>query len=66
MKRIAILAAALLLPGCSTLNEYGIGGPPGPVWRGGKAHIEEKVAGSDGVWLTLMRRFHDGDRLCAG
>ena len=62
---VGILGVALLaLVGCSTLASYGIGGPPEIVCRNGLAWIDDRIVGSDGVRLSAMRRFADGDRLC--
>ena len=64
MKKILILIPALLLPACSTLNNYGLGGPPRQACMDAKAYIDDKLIGSDGVRLSLMRRFKDGDGSC--
>ena len=64
MQRTLIVALSLLLPACTTLHDYGIGGPPRQVCRDGKAHIDDKLAGSDSAWLSIMRRFKDGDAGC--
>jgi hypothetical protein len=62
------LAAAgltlLLLPACSTLNRYGIGGDPLLTCRKGEASIDDKLVGTDAARLTVLRRFKDGDALC--
>ena len=63
MKR-AILFVALLLQGCSTLNEYGIGGPAVLQCGRGLAVLDDRIVGSDNVRLSVVRRFPDGDRLC--
>lgn len=71
MKRVLqALALGLLIGiltlcmGCSTVNEYGIGGPPALLCGKGAAYIDDKLAGSDAVRLSLVRRFEDGDKLC--
>lgn len=66
MNRLAIFLAALLLPGCSTLNDYGIGGKPELQCRDGRAVLDDRLVGSDEVRLSVVRRFPDGDRLCPG
>lgn len=63
MKLILILAAALLA-GCSTLNDYGIGGAPMLYCRGGEAVIDDRIVGPDEARLSFVRRFQDGDALC--
>lgn len=60
----AVIASALLLPACSTLNEYGIGGPPLMFCRNGLAYIDDRIAGPDGARVSVIRRFEDGDELC--
>ena len=63
--RPALAAIALcLLSGCSTLAEYGIGGPLTILCREGKAEAEDRIAGSDQARLSVMRRLKDADRLC--
>jgi hypothetical protein len=56
-----------LLPGCSTLNGYGIGGEPVLMCkhRDSTAHIDDKVAGPSDVHASVVRRFRDADSLCA-
>ena len=67
MNRLAIFLAALLLPACSTLNEYGIGGKPAlHCDREGRAVLDDRLVGSDEVRLSVVRRGPDGDRLCPG
>jgi len=59
-----IIGILTLCVGCSTVNEYGIGGPPALLCGKGAAYIDDKLAGSDAVRLSLVRRFEDGDELC--
>lgn len=54
----------LAMSGCSTLNSYGIGGPPKLMCSAGLAEIDDRIAGSDAVRLSVVRRFADGDKLC--
>lgn len=54
----------LALSGCSALNRYGIGGPPRLACAGAVAAIDDRIAGSDDMHLSLVRRFSDGDPLC--
>ena len=64
---IVLLFAALVLwlvTGCSTLNRYGIGGPPRLMCSADGALLDDRIAGPDAVRLSLVRRFVDGDRLC--
>lgn len=64
MTRI-ILALCLFLPGCSTLADYGIGGPPALMCDQQKlAVIDDRLVGPDQMRLSLVRRFKDGDSLC--
>jgi hypothetical protein len=65
MKRTLLAAAALLLPGCSTLERYGIGGAPTVYCRGGLAVLDDRLLGPDQARLSLVRRVADADRLCA-
>jgi len=68
MKRITpILAAGLVLAGCDTLNSYGVGGEPVLMckFRDSTAHIDDKLAGPAQAHASVVRRFHDGDVLCA-
>ena len=60
------LLPLLLLAGCSTLNNYGIGGEPELIcrYRDGIASIDDRIAGSDAMHASLVRRFKDGDSLC--
>lgn len=60
----AMILAALLLSGCSTLNEYGIGGEPLIYCRHGEAVLDDRIAGSDNVRLSVVRRAKDADALC--
>jgi uncharacterized protein YceK len=64
MKFVLVLALAAL-SGCSTLNNHGIGGQPSLVCsKSGKAHIDDRLIGSDDVHLTIIRRFEDADSVC--
>lgn len=63
MKLMIILAAALLA-GCSTLADYGIGGPPALVCAKGQALIDDRLVGPDAARLSIVRRFADADALC--
>lgn len=60
-----IIGILTLCVGCSTVNEYGIGGPPVLLCGKSAAYIDDKLAGSDEVRLSLVRRFKDGDPLCS-
>jgi hypothetical protein len=62
---LALVSAVLLLGGCSTLNRYGIGGDPKLICAKGAAFIDDKLAGSDRVRLSVVRRFEDVDKACA-
>jgi hypothetical protein len=69
MKQLALLLIAvgvvmICCSGCSTLNNYGIGGPPRLACADTKAAIDDRIAGSDDMHLSLVRRFADGDALC--
>jgi hypothetical protein len=64
-RRIALILVGLTLAGCSTLNSYGIGGEPMIYCRKGQAVIDDRIVGPDGARLSLVRRFADGDALCA-
>lgn len=64
MKYGALLLLLALLTGCSTLNEFGIGGEPLLFCRRGKAVIDDKLIGPDQARLSLVRRFADGDQIC--
>jgi len=68
IRLLIVLALAVLvlflLSGCSTLNKYGIGGPPKLMCANGQADIDDRIAGSDEVRLSLVRRFTDGDKVC--
>jgi hypothetical protein len=61
---VCVILALFLLSGCSTLNKYGIGGPPTLYCRKGEAVIDDRLAGPDTARLSLVRRFADGDPLC--
>ena len=61
--RTVLILAAGLLTGCSTLNEFGIGGPPGLIDISGKAYIDDRLLGSDENYISLIRRFKAGDAL---
>lgn len=64
--RHLITLAAILLSGCSTLADYGIGGPPALMCdQRQRALLDDRIAGPDQARLSLVRRFEDGDRLCA-
>lgn len=52
------------LSGCSTLNSYGIGGPPKLACAGSAAAIDDRIVGSDDMHVSMVRRFADGDALC--
>lgn len=64
MKAVFFLSLAGLLAGCSTLNEYGIGGEPLLYCRQGEAVIDDRIVGPDQSRLAMVRRFKDGDKLC--
>ena len=64
MKTAITLALALSLAGCDTLNSFGIGGEPALVCAKGVASIDDRIAGSDRVRVSVVRRFRDGDKLC--
>ena len=64
MKRFAILLAALLA-GCSTINDYGIGGEPRVYCRKGEAVLDDRIVGPDHSRLSMVRRIKDADPLCA-
>lgn len=66
MIRLVVLPLVFLLAGCSALNSVGIGGEPrlACMYRDGVAMIDDRVAGSDTMRISFMRRFEDGDRLC--
>lgn len=64
MNRLLIFMGSLLLPACSTLNDYGIGGPPALYFdTKGRAVLDDPLIGSGAVRLSVVRRFPDGDRL---
>jgi hypothetical protein len=68
MLRFTLAAVALAaLAGCSTLDDYGIGGEPRLMcsYREGHAVIDDKLAGSVRARASVVRRFEDGDSLCA-
>lgn len=54
-----------MLAGCGTLNDLGIGGAPLLYCRGGKAVIDDRIAGPDEARLSVVRIFKDGDALCS-
>jgi hypothetical protein len=60
-----VIGILTLCMGCSTINQYGVGGPPALMCGKGLAYVDDKLAGSDEVRLSLVRRFTDGDPLCA-
>ena len=64
MKHALILLAAVFLTGCGTLNSLGIGGEPELTCAKGAASIDDRIAGSDRVRVSVIRRFRDGDKLC--
>lgn len=64
MRTTMILAAALLLASCDTLNSYGVGGEPLLYCRAGQAVIDDRIVGPDQARLAVVRRFKDGDGLC--
>jgi hypothetical protein len=66
IKRTLLAAFALLLPGCSTLNDYGIGGEPLLFCRKGQAVLDDRIVGPDEARVSVVRRFKDGDGLCKG
>ena len=61
-----VIFLSLILSGCSVLNGVGIGGEPRLVcqYRDGVAMIDDRIAGSDGMRLSFVRRFTDGDFAC--
>lgn len=65
MKIAILLLAAVLLSACTTLNRYGIGGEPLLYCRAGQAVIDDRIVGPDQSRLAFVRRFKDGDGLCA-
>jgi hypothetical protein len=67
MKRCLTFILLLALAGCSTINEYGIGGEPRLLcaYRDGAPFIDDKLAGSDRVRGSVLRAFPDGASLCA-
>lgn len=66
MTRLTIAALLLALAsGCSTLHEYGIGGPPQLFCRQGEGWIGDPLLGSEAARLGTWRRFPDADELCA-
>ena len=64
---LIVVGLGALFVGCSTLNEYGIGGDPVLMcqYRDGAAYIDDKLAGSADVHGSMVRRFKDVDVLCA-
>ena len=63
--RHLVLIMSALLAGCSTLAEYGIGGPPVLLCdRSSRAMIDDRIAGSDSARLSVVRRFEDADPMC--
>jgi hypothetical protein len=65
MKRFIAPLLLTLLAGCSTMNDLGIGGEPLLQCRKGQATLDDRIAGPDQAHLSLVRRFKDGDLLCA-
>lgn len=61
---LAVILAAL--GACSTLHDYGIGGPPLLYCRDGQAVIDDRIAGPDAARLSVVRSFPDGDVICRG
>ena len=62
---LALGILVLFLSACSTLHEYGIGGPPRLLCaKDGTAVLDDRIAGPDAVRVSLVRRFVDGDGLC--
>lgn len=55
---------AMCASGCTTVAEYGIGGPPKAMCAAERSYINDRIAGTDNVSLSVVRRFEDGDRLC--
>lgn len=66
MRHIIILSA-VLLAGCSTLNNYGIGGEPriACYTRDATAILDDKIAGPASAHGSIVRRITDADALCA-
>ena len=64
MRPILAAIALCVLSGCSTLADYGIGGPLTILCREGKAEAEDRIVGSDQARLSVMRRLKDADALC--
>ena len=66
IRTLIALALAGLLAGCNTLNSAGIGGEPKLLcsFRTGKAVLDDRIAGTDRVSVTVARAFADGDQLC--
>lgn len=64
MKAVFFLLLAGSLAGCSTLNEYGVGGEPLLYCRKGEAVIDDRIIGPDQARLAVVRRFPDGDSIC--
>jgi uncharacterized protein YceK len=65
-RRLIALALLAALSGCSTLNQYGIGGEPALLCkaRDGTAVLDDKVAGGAQWHVSVQRRFRDGDLMC--
>jgi hypothetical protein len=66
MMRALLILAAVALGGCSTLNKYGIGGPPklGCNVSTGQAYLIDPIFGPDEVVIAAVRRFQDVDDKC--
>jgi hypothetical protein len=62
--KICLIVLLAALSGCSTLNRYGIGGDPKLACVKGAAFIDDKIAGTDKVRLSVVRRFEDVDAAC--
>lgn len=64
--KAAVTILALALAGCSTMNDLGVGGEPRLACsKAGRSFIDDKLVGSTGVHLSVVRAFPDGAELCA-
>ncbi|MEY4427729.1 MAG: hypothetical protein RLZZ182_418 [Pseudomonadota bacterium] len=65
--RYTLILSAVLLAGCSTLNNYGIGGEPriACYTRDATAILDDKMAGPASAHGSIVRRITDADALCA-
>lgn len=61
---VFVVLSLAMCSGCTTVAEYGIGGPPRNVCAGQQSYINDRIAGTDNVSLSVVRRFQDGDNLC--